>query len=51
MYVDIVISNVFDLNKHFYFYFLFLMAVVPSPGVTDVVAESLIRDLGRFSEW
>ena len=26
-----------------------LMAVVPSPGVT--VAESLIRDLGRVSEW
>ena len=28
-----------------------LMAVVPSPGVTVAVAESLIRDLGRVSEW
>ena len=28
-----------------------LMAVVPSPGVRVIVAESLIRDLGRVSEW
>ena len=28
-----------------------LIAVVPSPGVRVVVAESLIRDLGRVSEW
>ena len=28
-----------------------LMAVVPSPGVSVVVAESLIRDLGIVSEW
>ena len=28
-----------------------LMAVVPSPGVGVRVAESLIRDLGRVSEW
>ena len=28
-----------------------LMAVVPSPGVRVSVAESLIRDLGRVSEW
>ena len=28
-----------------------LMAVVPSPGVSVAVAESLIRDLGRVSEW
>ena len=28
-----------------------LMAVVPSPGVRLAVAESLIRDLGRVSEW
>ena len=28
-----------------------LMAVVPSPGVKVPVAESLIRDLGRVSEW
>ena len=28
-----------------------LMAVVPSPGVKVAVAESLIRDLGRVSEW
>ena len=28
-----------------------LMAVVPSPGVMVAVAESLIRDLGRVSEW
>ena len=27
------------------------MAVVPSPGVGVAVAESLIRDLGRVSEW
>ena len=27
------------------------MAVVPSPGVRVAVAESLIRDLGRYSEW
>ena len=27
------------------------MAVVPSPGVRVAVAESLIRDLGRVSEW
>ena len=28
-----------------------LIAVVPSPGVRVTVAESLIRDLGRDSEW
>ena len=28
-----------------------LMGVVPSPGVRVTVAESLIRDLGRVSEW
>ena len=28
-----------------------LLAVVPSPGVRVAVAESLIRDLGRVSEW
>ena len=28
-----------------------LMAVVPSSGVRVAVAESLIRDLGRVSEW
>ena len=28
-----------------------LMAVVPCPGVRVTVAESLIRDLGRVSEW
>ena len=28
-----------------------LMAVVPSPGVRVAVAESLIRDLGKVSEW
>ena len=28
-----------------------LMAVVPSPGVRVAVAESLISDLGRISEW
>ena len=28
-----------------------LMAVVASPGVRVAVAESLIRDLGRVSEW
>ena len=28
-----------------------LMAVVPSPGVRVAVAESLIRDLVRVSEW
>ena len=27
------------------------MAVVPSPGVRIAVAEFLIRDLGRVSEW
>ena len=27
------------------------MAVVSSPGVRVTVAESLIRDLGRISEW
>ena len=27
------------------------MAVVPSPGVRVAVAESMIRDLGRISEW
>ena len=27
------------------------MAVVPSTGVRVTVAESLIRDLGRVSEW
>ena len=27
------------------------MAVVPSPGVRVTVAEILIRDLGRVSEW
>ena len=30
---------------------LCLMAVVPSPGVRVTAAESLIRDLGRVSEW
>ena len=28
-----------------------LMAVVPSPGVIVTVAESLIHDLDRVSEW
>ena len=28
-----------------------LMAIVPFPGVRVAVAESLIRDLGRVSEW
>ena len=28
-----------------------VMAVVPSPGVRVAVRESLIRDLGRVSEW
>ena len=28
-----------------------LMAVVPSPGIRVAVAESLIRVLGRVSEW
>ena len=28
-----------------------LMAVVPSPGVRVVVAESLIRDLDRINKW
>ena len=28
-----------------------LMAVVASPGVRVTIAESLIRDLGRISEW
>ena len=28
-----------------------LMAVVPSPGIRVAVAESLIHDLGRVSEW
>ena len=28
-----------------------LMAVVPSPGVRVTIAESLIRDLSRVSEW
>ena len=28
-----------------------LMAVVTSPGVRITVAESLIRDIGRVSEW
>ena len=28
-----------------------LFGVVPSPGVRVAVAESLIRDLGRVSEW
>ena len=28
-----------------------LMPVVPTPGVRVTVAESLIRDLGRVSEW
>ena len=27
------------------------MAVVPSPGVRVAVAESVIRDVGRVSEW
>ena len=27
------------------------MAVMPSPGIRVAVAESLIRDLGRVSEW
>ena len=28
-----------------------LIGVVPSPGVGVTVGESLIRDLGRISEW
>ena len=27
------------------------MAVVPSPGVRVAVAESLIRDIGKVSDW
>ena len=34
-----------------YAYASTLMAVVASPGVRVTVAESLIRDLGRVSEW
>ena len=28
-----------------------LIAVVPSPGIRVAVADSLIRDFGRVSEW
>ena len=28
-----------------------LMAAVPTPGFRVAVAESLVRDLGRVSEW
>ena len=28
-----------------------LVAVVPSPAIRVTVAESLVRDLGRVSEW
>ena len=28
-----------------------LMAVVPSPGAKVAVAEALVSDLGRVSEW
>ena len=34
-----------------YAYDFTLMAVVTSPGVRVTVAESLIRDLSRVSEW
>ena len=30
---------------------IFFISVVPSPGVSFTVAESLIHDLGRVSEW
>ena len=30
---------------------MLLMAVMPSPGVRVAVAKSMIRDLGRVSEW
>ena len=37
-----LISYAYDSN---------FMAVLPSPGVRVIVAESPIRDLGRVSEW
>ena len=33
MYVDIVLSNVFNLNKHFFFVFFFLSYIVVIPCV------------------
>ena len=38
MYVDIVISNVFNLNKHFFFFFFFLSFHVRNPqnGSTEI---------------
>ena len=32
MYVDIVISNIFHLNKHFFFSFLFLYPIIEMPS-------------------
>ena len=42
MYVDIVISNIFHLNKHFLFLFCYFFIFT--------VAESLSRDLVKVSE-
>ena len=37
MYVDIVISNIFYLNKHFFFFFSFLS--IPILAVTVVTTD------------
>ena len=37
MYVDIVISNVFNLNKHFFFYFLFSSIKITICSVSGIV--------------
>ena len=36
MYVDIVISNIFNLNKHFFFCFLFFLSVHPLVRLMDI---------------
>ena len=38
-------------NRYILYTTATLMAVMPSPDVRVAVAESLIRDLGRVSEW
>ena len=46
-----VLFSILEIKLIGYADYSTLMAVVPSPGIRVTVAESLICDLGRVSEW
>ena len=45
MYVDIVISNVFNLNKHFFFLFLFLILFQSCCSHAQVFGKTLVHEV------